>query len=299
MTPLRSIPFAKVHACGNDFLLVEKAALTGAPGELARRMCHRHTGVGGDGLVTLAPLATAAAEFRIFNSDGSEATLSGNALRCAAAWLFSQGRAKAGAPGSAEQIVLDTRVGLRTLHFLGRDGAAWSFRAEMGAPRFAAEDVPFAPPSRVTGGAPLPVPLVGVELPVNAAACGKVRATILHMGNPQCIVLVDDFAAQDWRALGEELERHRWFPDRANIGFVRVLNPETIEARFWERGAGHTLASGTGSCACAVASHMNGRSGRRVRVRLEQGEMDVEWREDGGVELTGTAVIVCTGEYAA
>jgi diaminopimelate epimerase len=117
------------------------------------------------------------------------------------------------------------------------------------------------------------------------------------MGNPQCILLVEDFGALDWLGLGAELERHPFFPDRANIGFVRVVSHVRIEARFWERGAGYTLASGTGSCACAVAAHLAGKTKRRVLVALERGELEVNWRADEMVELTGPAEITVAGTF--
>ena len=275
------IPFAKAHGLGNDFLLVEQASIgAAAPGELTARMCDRHSGVGADGLVVLGPSNAADASFRIFNADGSEAGLSGNAIRCAAAWILSR------MEKPAERLAFETRVGVRELFFLGKQGRAWILRTEIGNPSFAAADVPFEPPR-----APRE-PMVNYALPVGDAT---VKATILSMGNPQCILLVEDFDAMDWMGLGAELERHAYFPDRANIGFVRVVNDERIEARFWERGAGHTLASGTGSCACAVAANLAGKTGRRVRVALERGELEVNWREDDMVELTGPAEITVEG----
>ena len=253
-----------------------------APGELAVRMCDRHSGAGADGLVVLGPSSTADASFRIYNADGSEAGLSGNALRCAAAWLLSRSEKP------AERVALDTRVGIRELFFLGREKREWVLRAEIGRPSFAAADVPFRPPI------PPREPITNYPLPVGATT---VSATILSMGNPQCILLAENFEALDWMKLGAELERHAYFPDRANIGFVRVASKERIEARFWERGAGHTLASGTGSCACAVAANLAGKTGRHVRVALERGELQVDWRDDGMVELTGPAVLTVEGTF--
>jgi diaminopimelate epimerase len=268
---------------GNDFLLIEQGSIgRRTPAELAVRMCDRHTGAGADGLVVLGPSSTADASFRIYNADGSEAGLSGNALRCAAAWLFSQSK------NPAECVALDTRVGMRKLFFLKKQESEWMLRAEIGQPSFAAVDVPFRPPK------PAREPMVDYSLPVGDVT---VSATILSMGNPQCILLVDEFESLDWMGLGADLERHAYFPDRTNIGFVRVASAERIEARFWERGAGHTLASGTGSCACAVAAHLAGKTGRKVRVALERGELEVNWREDGMVELTGPAVITVEGSF--
>lgn len=273
----------KAHGLGNDFLLVEQGDLGGvSPGETAIRMCDRHAGAGADGFVVLGPSNTTDASFRIYNSDGSEAGLSGNALRCAAAWLLSKRE------GPLGKIVLDTRAGRREIHYLEKLGNDWSLRAEIGYPSFAAVDVPFRPP------APAREPITNFQLPVGDTT---VSATILCMGNPQCILLVEDFAELDWMSLGADLERHPYFPDRANVGFARVESTERIEARFWERGAGHTLASGTGSCACTIAAHLAGKTGRRVHVSLERGELEVNWREDGMVELTGPAVITTEGWF--
>jgi diaminopimelate epimerase len=280
---MRTIPFVKAHGLGNDFLLVEHNTLGDLdPAELAVRICDRHTGLGADGLVSLGDLPDADASFRIYNADGSEAGLSGNALRCAAAWLLSR---RANPP---QTIVLNTRVGERKLHVERHEGRRWILRAEIGEPSFAATDVPFRPPRPATE------PIIGFPLPVGD---DSVPATILSMGNPQCIVFVDAFDSVDWRALGAELERHRYFPDRANIGFVRVVGEQQIEARFWERGVGHTQASGTGACACAVAAHLMDRTGRRVTVSMEGGEMLVRWRDNGMVELTGPAVVTAEGLF--
>jgi diaminopimelate epimerase len=277
------IPFAKIHGLGNDFLIVEQGSARGsAPCDLAVRMCDRHTGAGADGLVVLGPSSRTDASFRIYNADGSEAGLSGNALRCAAAWLLSRRE------GPKERVTFDTRVGIRALFYLKKQESEWILRAEIGHPSFAAADVPFRPPKSVRE------PIMDYPLPVGDTT---VSATILSMGNPQCILLVENFEMLDWIGLGAELERHAYFPDRANIGFVRVVSAERIEARFWERGAGHTLASGTGSCACAVAAHLAGKTLRRVCVALERGEMEVNWREDGMVELTGPAVITVEGTF--
>jgi len=279
----RSLPFAKAHALGNDFLLFEEASIKGIPpGELAVRACDRHSGVGADGIVVLGPSKDADATFRIYNSDGSEASLSGNALRCAATWMLSR------AAKIAERIRLETRVGLRDLYFVTRDANGWVFRAEVGRPLFHAADVPFTPPQ------PAAEPIQNFALPVGDVT---VPVTVLNIGNQQCIVFVEEWERSNWQALGADIERHPYFPDRTNVGFVRILGEDCLEARFWERGAGHTLASGTGSCACVVAAHLAGRTGRRVTVRVKRGEAKVCWREDGMVELTGPAEIVAEGNY--
>jgi len=280
-----SIPFVKAHGLGNDFLLIEESQLRGNdPWALAHSMCHRHTGIGADGLVVLGLSANADASYRIFNSDGSEAGLSGNGLRCAAAWMRRRD------PGTQGHISLETRVGLRELFFLRMEGSAFVFRTEIGKPAFRAEDVPFLP-----SGDPGPPPIVDYPLDV----AGRILpVTVLSMGNPQCITFWEDFSNREWLRLGAAMEIHLSFPDRANIGFVSVVDSGRIEARFWERGAGHTTASGTGSCACAVAAHLARGASRRLVVGLELGEMEVNWREDDLIELTGPAEITAEGTYS-
>lgn len=283
---MTDIPFVKAHGLGNDFLLVEEAALVGRPPHaLAAAICDRHTGAGADGLVSLAPAGPGRWQFHIFNSDGGEAGLSGNAMRCAAAWLAS--RLPSAEPGLV--LTLETRVGPKRQTFLGRRGDSWLFQSEIVRPDFTPEKIPFHPPK------PASVPALNFPLPVGDET---LLVTPLWMGNPQCIVFVDNFEEIDWRGLGPEIERHPFFPERANAGFVRVLAPDAIEARFWERGAGHTLASGTGSCACAVAAAQHGRTGREITVFTEIGQMLVHWREDNDmVELTGPAELVVDGVF--
>jgi diaminopimelate epimerase len=281
------IPFAKSHALGNDFLLVDAGSLAGqAPEELARRACDRHTGLGADGLVVLGESADADAWFRIFNADSSEAELSGNALRCAAAWLLAR-REQEGKPmprGSA--IRLATLVGPRRVTFLSREGAAWRLCGEIGRPIFSAAAIPFRPPK------PAREPILSFPLPVSDVT---VEATVLSMGNSQCVVFLEEWAAVDWQGLGAEIESHTYFPHRTNAAFARLAGPDRLEARFYERGAGHTLASGTGASAVAVAAHLTGRAGRQVTIVAERGEMIVHWRDDEMVELTGPAEIIATG----
>lgn len=283
----RTVRFSKAHGLGNDFLLVDADSVSDLPPDvLARQICDRYTGVGADGLVVLGPSHTSDATFRIYNSDGSEATLSGNAIRCAAALLMSRGEGSG--QKAPPRIKLDTRVGLRTLYFLENRGAEWIFRTEIGKPGFAALGVPFRPP--LAPREPIldfPLPVGDVILPV----------TVFSMGNPQCIVILPQDSEIDWMAVGAEIERHPFFPNRTNVGFVRMIREDQIEVRFWERGAGHTLASGTGACACAVAAHLAGKAGRRVTAHLERGMMEVHWRDDEMVELTGPAEISADGEF--
>ncbi len=280
---MRPLPFDKAHALGNDFLLIPAVELEGLdPSAVAQRICSRHTGVGADGLVLLGPENDSILTLRIFNADGSEAEISGNALRCAAAWRAEQLEIP------PDRLIVGTRVGTHDIFCQGRRGGAWIFRTEIGRPVFAAEKIPFRPPRRMDE------PLLDVYLPVGDE---NIAVSVLSMGNPQCVVFVEDFDLVDWRSLGAELERHPWFLERTNVSFARVAAQDRIEARFWERGAGHTRSSGTGACACAVAAHLQQMTERRVKAQSEIGEVEVNWREDQMVELTGPAELVAEGSF--
>ncbi len=276
--------FAKLHALGNDFLLLDPAE-AGDPekrGELTRRLCERHTGVGADGCIFSAvrDAARGLADFRVVNADGGEAEISGNGLRCAAAWLHYSGKI------AGPRIAFDSATGVRASERLSSDGPLFRLRVEMGAPRFAAADIPFVGDAGRDRIIDHPLSVGGESL----------SATCLSMGNPHCSLFVDRLPPRfDWRAVGAALERHPLFPRRTNVEFVRVVDRGTIEVLFWERGVGETLASGSGSCAAAVASMIKGLTDRRVRVRTRLGELMVEWTGDS-VFQEGPAEVVCFGE---
>ena len=293
--------FVKAHGYGNDYLVFEagEARGGGPPAEFARRECDRHFGAGGDGVALVereagegaggpgvAAGGVAAADFlvRIFNPDGSEAAMSGNGTRSAAAALFHEGL------WTRDELRLGTLSGVKLYRLLASDAARgrYRFAAEIGRPKFASAAVPM-----LTGG---PLDRV-VDEPLEVAPGEVVRVTALEMCNPNCCLFVEDFAAADWRRLGRLIESHPRFPERTNVEFVRVVSPERVEVRIWERGVGETLSSGTGSCAAAVAACLTGRTGRRVSVETPGGELEVEWREDGEVVLTGEAGVVYRGEW--
>ena len=277
-----SIPFTKAHGAGNDFLVVEARH---APAEVApewiQRICERHAGVGADGVLLLATPGRggADADLRIFNSDGGEAEISGNGTRCAAAFLVAAGR-------SGPRLSIRTGAGVKQLTLLARDGNKFSFEMGMGKPELRAAAIPFRP----AGAAPEPI--IGFRLPL---AGGFRGVTVTSMGNPHCSLRVEDFD-WDWKALGAEIERHPFFPNRTNVEFYRVLSAHDVEVRFWERGVGHTLSSGTGSCAAALAAILNGQAQSPVTVHTLAGELAVR-SEPEGVFLTGPAELICRGEY--
>jgi diaminopimelate epimerase len=280
--------FTKFHGLGNDYLVIEAEQLAGIEnlGDFARRICSRHYGAGGDGIAIISKSPTDEADFncRIFNPDGSEAGLSGNGTRCAVAYLYHAGL------WSKDELRLSTKTGLKRYFLRGQpQPGKYLFESELGRPKFDSESVPIAitPPLDQ---------VVGYILPVDGQ---PVPITALQMGNPNCCIFVDDFDALNWRKLGKTIENHPQFPDRTNVVFVRVPERDRIELRIWERGVGETTASGTCSCAGAVAAMINEKADRDVKVVMEGGEVRIHWRPDGEVVITGTAELVYSGEWLA
>ena len=291
--------FTKLHGYGNDYLVFgadrlgavgwragsERAGEVGAFGEFVRRVCDRHFGAGADGVAVFERLdggGEADFRLRIFNPDGSEAAMSGNGSRCAAACLYFDGL------WSHEELRFLTRAGVKLFRLRGRGGSArFRFEAEIGRPCFDSASIPMRTPEPLAEVRDYPLDLGGE----------RVAVTALQMCNPNCCVFVEDFEGTDWRRLGRAIESHPAFPERTNVEFIRTLDRQNIEARVWERGAGETLSSGTGACAAAVASMAGGRTDRRVSVHMPGGLLEVFWREDGEVLLTGEAEAVYRGDW--
>jgi diaminopimelate epimerase len=189
------------------------------------------------------------------------------------------------------EVRIATGAGVKVLRPVDRGliGACMIFEAEMGAPRFGSEEIPVVTAIRLDR-------VIGQRLDVNGQS---VEFTATSMGNPHCSVFVDDFESLDWRALGSKIETHAAFPERTNVEFIRVINRDEIEARFWERGVGETLASGTGACGAALAAMINGLAAAKVKVITAAGALIVEWRNDGMIVQTGEAGAVYRGEWLA
>jgi len=268
-----------MHGLGNDFILLNGFGQM-PPGPLsvwARRLCHRRLGVGADGLIVLSPAQGADFRFSIFNSDGSRAEMCGNGMRCAV--LFAQSEGLAAGP----EFTAETLAGLIRARIT--DLASGLVEVDMGTPVLAAEKIPVLLP----GEPPLAHPL--------SAGGREFAVTALSMGNPHCVVFVEDAANFPVEHFGPLLERHEVFPARANVEFVQICSYDKIKMRVWERGCGLTLACGTGACAAAAASFLNGLSGRRVEVALPLGSLELHWREsDRHMMMTGPAKKVFEGE---
>ena len=260
------IPFAKAHGAKNDFLLTWEANAPrhDLPG-VARAICDRHTGVGADGWIVVTPPTPSDPEFsiRLYNSDGSTAEISGNGTRCAAAWLIHHGHA-------SNLVRIRTGAGVKSLRLLVHDGLHFDLEMNMGRPELRAASFQLS------------------------LAAGNREVTLLWVGNPQCAVAVTDFDF-DWRAMGAEIESHGHFPDRTNVSFWRGVDGHTIEARFYERGAGETMSSGTGSTGAAAAALARGNVSSPVRVLTPAGPIDIRFDEEA--HLTGPAEIIAEGEF--
>ena len=330
MEMFSGIPFAKYHAAGNDFVVMSdylseaerKAARkllvptpsrrvplrrmmqgNGAmvifpPPKVVRSICDRHTGMGADGLVVMSVPGDQRHQgrMRIFNADGSEAEMSGNGIRCAAAYLLENARARpesnprhrvAKRAGRLRKLEIETAAGVKSVLVVKAEERRWVFRVGMGEPILQAEKIPF---KGSTGHSSV------IEFPLETSR-GILKVTVTSMGNPHCTVPVSDFDALDWVSLGREIETSQLFPNRTNVEFVRVISRKEIEVRFWERGVGKTQSSGTGSCAAVVACVLNGWTGRKVRVRTLAGTLEVAWPEGKEVTLTGPVELIARGTY--
>jgi len=259
------IPFAKAHGAHNDFLLTWRDHVPVKAGDsamLARAICERHTGAGADGWILIdSGTEGAHAAIELWNSDGSRSEISGNGTRCAAALIVQTGKANG-------EIRIATGAGIKTLRLLDRQGHLYSFEMNMG--RAAIE-----------------------ELQANLVP-GR-ECVILNVGNPQCAVFVDNFDF-DWRTLGAELERHPRFPNRTNVSFIRVVEEHTLDVRFFERGAGETMSSGTGSTGAVAAALARGLVRTPVTVLTPAGALKLASKNDD-LYLEGPAEIVAEGEF--
>lgn len=286
MIPVR---FAKTEAHGNDFLLVSRDEVDARPESAARLaggICHRLRGVGADGLILYGSVGgqgESELEMTLFNRDGSPAEISGNGLRCLGAYLVYRGLA------GKETVTIQTGAGKLSLELVARDGNRFRFRANMGKPRLAARDVPFV-------SEPGEAPAVSVPLEVDSEVF---RVTAVSMGNPHAVLFTDTYDVGELRRIGPSIESHPRFPKKTNVELVQVLSPHQIRMGIWERGAGETASSGTGSAASAVASILARGAESPVEVRCDGGTITVEWRSDadGDVFVTGDAVVVAEGTY--
>lgn len=277
-----------MHGAGNDYVYVNSFnEHVGDPAALARYVSDRHFGIGSDGLVLIMPSEVADFRMRIFNADGSEAEMCGNASRCIGKYLHDYRLT------DSTEIRLETGAGIKTLQLaIGPDGKVDRVRVNMGHPILKPADVP-VDVAHLNGVIAADAPIVDAPILIDGV---EERVTCVSMGNPHAVYFVDDVATLDLPALGPAHECHEAFPRRTNTEFVEVVSPDRVKMRVWERGSGETLACGTGCCATLVACVLNGRTARAAVVDVAGGELEIEWDEaSGDVFMTGPATTVFDG----
>ncbi len=273
--------FTKMQGAGNDYVYIncfeEKID---DPHTLSKRISDRHFGVGSDGLVLIMPSDTCDFRMRMFNADGSEAQMCGNASRCVGKYVYDHGMT------DKKEISLETKSGVKKLKLFVEKGRVSRVCVDMGVPRFE----PALIPVLIEGDAVIDEPVVvGDEL---------FRITCVSMGNPHAVIFLSDITGDDLHRIGAMIENHPLFPERTNVEFVQVLSPQELRMRVWERGAGETLACGTGACASLVAAVANGLADRKATLRLLGGDLEIEWDSiSGHLFMTGPAETVFEGDF--
>ena len=277
------ISFTKMHGLGNDFVILD--AMEAAPAEeklpkLAEALCDRRFGVGADGLILVLPSRAADFRMRIFNADGSEAEMCGNGIRAFAKFVYERGYTR------ERELEVETLAGIIRPRLRLRGGKVTQVRVDMGEPRLGRSEIPMKGPDQDR--------VVGERLRIGGQ---RYEITAVSMGNPHCVLFVEDVERAKVEEIGPAIERHDLFPRRTNVQFAQVVGEGEIKMRVWERGVGETLASGTSASAVLVAAVLNGLSPRKATVHLRGGDLKVSWnREDNHVFIEGPAAEVYSGE---
>ncbi len=269
---MSEIAFTKMHGCGNDFVLVD--CLRSGKGDLekkVKKLCDRRFGIGADQLLTVLPSKIGDFKMEIYNADGSQVEMCGNGIRCFARYVHDRGLT------DKKELEVETLAGIVR-------------------PRLMREQVEVDMGEPILEGRKIPVNADGaiVDYPLEVDGVSY-RISCVSMGNPHCVLYVDDLEQIDLERVGPRFERHPFFPKRVNTEFIKVLSPNEVRMRVWERGAGETWACGTGACAATVAGALAGKNGRKVTVHLKGGDLLIEWRENNRIYMTGGAEEVFCG----
>ena len=271
--------FTKMHGLGNDFIFIENLGDKEMDySALAITLCHRQLSIGADGIIAVLPSKVADLRMRIINADGSEANMCGNAIRCFGKYAWERGMVK------SKSFRIETFAGIIIPEVIEENGKVASVKVNMGAPDIRREAIPMLGDETAA---------INVMLPLGD---NEINITSILMGVPHTIIFVDDLNAIDVKGIGPTIEKHPLFPKGTNVNFVEVIDRNRVKLRTWERGAGATLACGTGSCATAVAAFLNEHTDRTVAVELQYGELLIEWAKDGTVYMTGPAEESFSGE---
>ena len=273
------IKFTKMQGLGNDYVYIDATKENiENPSVLAKYISDRHFGVGSDGLILICPSDKADFRMRMFNSDGSEAEMCGNGIRCVGKFVYDKKLT------DKTLVTIETKAGIKTLKLNVKDEEVDTVRVDMGTPILESEKIPVITDEKIAQ-----------NLRLNALD-KSFDFTCVSMGNPHAVTIVDNVSDFDVKKYGSILEVNEVFPNKTNVEFVEIKDPENIKMRVWERGAGETLACGTGACASVVACNLNGLTKRSVNVELLGGNLNVELGEDNHVYMTGPAVTVFEGE---
>ena len=273
------IRFTKMHGLGNDYVYIDATKENiENPSVLSKYISDRHFGVGSDGLILICPSDKADFRMRMFNSDGSEAEMCGNGIRCVGKFVYDKKLT------DKTLVTIETKAGIKTLKLNVKDKEVETVRVDMGIPILESEKIPVITDEKIVQNLKLDV----LDKSFNF--------TCVSMGNPHAVTIVDNVSDFDVKKYGSILEVNEVFPNKTNVEFVEIKDPENIKMRVWERGAGETLACGTGACASVVACNLNGLTKRRVNVELLGGNLNIELGEDNHVYMTGPAVTVFEGE---
>ncbi|GKX27976.1 diaminopimelate epimerase [Vallitalea longa] len=273
--------FTKMHGCGNDYVYINGFENSiDDPSGLATKMSDRHFGVGGDGIVLILPTEKADFRMRMFNADGSEAEMCGNAIRCVGKYVYDNEMTQ------KEKITIETLAGIKTLDLTVENGKVTYAKVDMGEPILKACDIPVVSDK---------YPVIGERIDVQ----GKTyEFTCVSMGNPHAITYVDDTDNYPIEEIGKIVEIDDKFPKKVNVEFAQVIDRKTIKMRVWERGTGETLACGTGACATLVASVLNDLVDRKAVIKLIGGDLSIEWDEESNhIFMSGPATTVFEGEW--
>lgn len=275
------IKFTKMQALGNDYIYVDcfKQNLSGINlSNLAKKICHRHFGVGSDGLILIAPGKVCKFRMIFYNPDGSEAEMCGNGIRCFARYLYDHGLSKRKVQN------IETKAGVIKTWII-KTGKNFIIKADIGKPVLERKKIPMKGKGNLC---------INQKLKLNGK---NVRINSLSLGNPHTVIFVNEFG-NDWKRVGSQVENHPIFPKRTNVEFVKILSHKNIWLKIWERGVGETLASGTGACAATVAGVLNNKLDRKVKAKFDHGELQIEWSEENDhLFMIGPAVETFSGVF--
>ena len=272
------LPFTKMHGISNDYIYVNAFETSLAdPASVSLKISDRRTGIGGDGLILICPSKTAHARMEMYNADGSRGEMCGNGIRCVGKYIYDHGIAR------DNPLEVDTDAGLKVLFLDVENGRVARVTVDMGEP--------------ILDGPKIPVAAKGQVIDQPLTVGGQLyQVTCVSVGNPHCVIFVEDVELLELEKIGPQFEQHPLFPNRVNTEFIHIVSPTELNMRVWERGSGETWACGTGACAAAVAAVLNHKADRRVSVHLRGGDLDIEWRmADNHVYMKGSAEEVFEG----